>query len=1098
MGVCCSKPQGSLDDGAQASPSDVKVETSDVKVKADLPSASPKRDKSSGKLQNLQRAASQGSTRAQAELAKLEESFNALKAWLEAQCNIIDKSEDYARALQGEECYTPVDLHDLDDWPKIISPVARKRIERALAAVKKPESCHDLQTLQPEEKESSTAKPEAAAPVASASLAKQVDAGVDKAEERLELAQFGLNIAKAVVMIGTSLPLVGGAFGICKDILSDVQRLKDKADDVAEAGRRVVEVLEFLEALPACLEKLAAEKRAQVEAKMEPLKSLLLDFRECVRTFGEKGWYKRAWGMRKHVKTLAKLDKQITLLLKSARSMFDLARGDRMLELLQERTYALESKIDRRIQQAMTAKGLTEEAAVKDLVADPVVVCKVATAAGVSEDVFRAEIGEFRAEMGQRFDETQEMLRGYGKVLTSVEAKLGMLEKIISSEERISLYVAIASPPNLLRQEMIDLGRMHILQEAADFLTKRADKYLAERQSRPVYLTQVGGHLADDLLRVHCLVWSGMGLGWEAGGAFTFDDLLGALRSSPGQQQRRPIKLAVVCLKYGARAAAQLLIDAGVPVVIWLPVDCGDGKGLEKTLLPSLLPRASLPRGAGILPADAKLPDLRKSREEERPVVNLAQSGARTNLLGRAMARLLSELEPLSDDLDAIDGLRTLLEGGERVWRVISIARSGSAAQPQPVHESHHYRCRAIAHTVCRSFLAPSRNVFDVVYRVASPSDAQAMMLAVGDAEEEEVSCLVWIDAEMQGSLADPAADELVAFMKERPSMCVVVTAEPNSERRLRGSRMFERFTVKTADGLSNVIASDRHDEIKLFAASQPDGTPYCLLDLFEPLQLVEALKTQLPGERPVAALYRDDDFGCLVRICVSDVGYLHELRDTILALNDEFELQLQKELTGRVRKADAPFLGQLRISADRTRFAEQYERAALSLTKLTPHQEDKLEECKEKNSNAFKPQLHIMAPAGAGKTFVALYIILDALKQNGAAARVLFVARNESLCLFMAKWIAERHDNDLEREEALGAVHLLYEPFEDRPRAVWHDAETGKLVTDFADSPPATYDVVCVDEAHHIYRIDALRQAVDVRASAVTLPLCATMEPPH
>ena len=33
------------------------------------------------------------------------------------------------------------------------------------------------------------------------------------------------------------------------------------------------------------------------------------------------------------------------------------------------------------------------------------------------------------------------------------------------------------------------------------------------------------------------------------------------------------------------------------------------------------------------------------------------------------------------------------------------------------------------------------------------------------------------------------------------------------------------------------------------------------------------------------------------LRICVSDVGYLHALRDTVLAMDDQFEIELQKEL---------------------------------------------------------------------------------------------------------------------------------------------------------------------------------------------------------
>ena len=52
-----------------------------------------------------------------------------------------------------------------------------------------------------------------------------------------------------VCKIGKHVPVLGRIFRLCEDILGDVARLKDKADDVLEAGRRVVDVLRFLENL---------------------------------------------------------------------------------------------------------------------------------------------------------------------------------------------------------------------------------------------------------------------------------------------------------------------------------------------------------------------------------------------------------------------------------------------------------------------------------------------------------------------------------------------------------------------------------------------------------------------------------------------------------------------------------------------------------------------------------------------------------------------------------------------------------------------------------------------------------------------------------
>ena len=72
-----------------------------------------------------------------------------------------------------------------------------------------------------------------------------------------------------------------------------------------------------------------------------------------------------------------------------------------------------------------------------------------------------------------------------------------------------------------------------------------------------------------------------------------------------------------------------------------------------------------------------------------------------------------------------------------------------------------------------------------------------------------------------------------------------------------------------------------------------------------------------------------------------------------------------------------------------------RYEESILALEDLTPHQKDSLAQCERAGERA---DVHVRAPAGAGKTFVALHLMrgtLDASK----AGRILFVARNPALC---------------------------------------------------------------------------------------------------
>ena len=95
---------------------------------------------------------------------------------------------------------------------------------------------------------------------------------------------------------------------------------------------------------------------------------------------------------------------------------------------------------------------------------------------------------------------------------------------------------------------------------------------------------------------------------------------------------------------------------------------------------------------------------------------------------------------------------------------------------------------------------------------------------------------------------------------------------------------------------------------------------------------------------------------------------------------------------------------------------------------------------------------VHLRAPAGAGKTFVALHRALAVLTRpiaagasadtrtgvnEGDGGRVLFVARNEALGLFAASWLARRAPRGAARRRLLSRLDVLCEPFGHGPRRV-------------------------------------------------------------
>ena len=132
------------------------------------------------------------------------------------------------------------------------------------------------------------------------------------------------------------------------------------------------------------------------------------------------------------------------------------------------------------------------------------------------------------------------------------------------------------------------------------------------------------------------------------------------------------------------------------------------------------------------------------------------------------------------------------------------------------------------------------------------------------------------------------------------------------------------------------------------------------------------------------------------------EIGTVHgmqKLRNDVL--NDHFELELNSKLleSGHGRR-------QLRL--DKTSFCEHYESQLLRQSMLTDHQKEKFEEIQRAKSRL----MHVNAVAGSGKTFLAVQVVIDTLKET--AGQVLFIAPSLPLCFYFARWLGRRgsHDN--------------------------------------------------------------------------------------
>ena len=169
-------------------------------------------------------------------------------------------------------------------------------------------------------------------------------------------------------------------------------------------------------------------------------------------------------------------------------------------------------------------------------------------------------------------------------------------------------------------------------------------------------------------------------------------------------------------------------------------------------------------------------------------------------------------------------------------------------------------------------------------------------------------------------------------------------------------------------------------------------------------------------------------------------------------------------------------------VSVDRGRFLESYAEAVMRFTELTAHQKDKLAEVRDAVVSV------LLAPAGSGKTFVAVQRMAEVLNSD-RIAKVLFVARNTALALFACKWLVAASRKAAER--IVERVHVLVDPFSEGPRRVslMIDGARLRLALDPVLAGAEGYRLIVVDEAHHLAGEPKLHEQLKkVRAAEATL----------
>ena len=110
-------------------------------------------------------------------------------------------------------------------------------------------------------------------------------------------------------------------------------------------------------------------------------------------------------------------------------------------------------------------------------------------------------------------------------------------------------------------------------------------------------------------------------------------------------------------------------------------------------------------------------------------------------------------------------------------------------------------------------------------------------------------------------------------------------------------------------------------------------------------------------------------------------------------------------------------------------------------------------------------------AVAGSGKTFLAVQLVIDTLKET--AGQVLFIAPSLPLCFYFARWLGRRGSRDNISFQSLLDRLVILVPTMNFMKLVVQ----GRSLVSISDETLCNteYDLTVVDEAHDIYKDDVL-----------------------
>ena len=359
-------------------------------------------------------------------------------------------------------------------------------------------------------------------------------------------------------------------------------------------------------------------------------------------------------------------------------------------------------------------------------------------------------------------------------------------------------------------------------------------------------------HLRDGL---RGFVWFGTGFGWEDRQQRLMPCLSSIITTMAEPGCPSP-KVAVICLKYGAKSAAEALHHAGIQTVMWLELAHFDKHIFKTTIVPAL---RALNEGRAhnifkALHVDTTnagchvvepLKEWTPPKLESELLRNLcaAEKLPETNL-GLPLTKNLAQLQVLASDLEH---LQDPLFASDTNVLIVSDGIEGADV-----------RRRALALAACQSSLR--NRSYDNVYRIATVQD----MATIGAQLTTGSSTLLWLDLTRKVSPEDVQSinDQFQNLNDDLNVKVIITCCDECGAATPENLEEFEcqQLDIEEETGVSNVFADDLHDEFKLMASwtletSEPQPEPSASELASEPEPEAGAVPGDAPDEHHIACL---------------------------------------------------------------------------------------------------------------------------------------------------------------------------------------------------------------------------------------------------